>query len=880
MRWPIVLPIAACVAAFAGQPINTRVPPPERAGTNPANSTGTGAAAQPAPLGSTTALQPAEEEDIRNALTRELLRVALLDLRASDEPKPDDYVVSALLIQIAEQFAPDDSELVRRRVEAAFNAGDDEMLRAATRSLLQREPGDTVAQLRLVTSNIQQLQSADERLARYEQFLDPRGAGAKLDASLRSRLALDAALLMREQGNEKGFADKLKLAAQLDSTNKEAALLALSFYTEKSDDRFGRLELLSNLLMSDPIDPKVQMQLAREFASVGAWKSARRFHMGAREIVIAGGQSGTFEAALEAGVLDWMVEGPKVTHDKAIKQLDDRREQAALAIKAAEREMRDSKDLPRPEDVRLLVDVEVIRIATGMCMGRVTAYEDGVRDMALTVASNAKKYRDPLKRPENLSDDSVEEAIRSQFFELQMWRAITGVDSDKIESEYNDATAGLDDDDPDLLSLRSLMLIRGGEAAVALELLRDAPDESLWVRFARAAALESLGKKNEAIVEYLAASSLEPFTTHGAFAYSRAVEIGKSDPSLAAEKTRASAATRAEKLGDGIPSWIGDMIKNPRTFQRLEVSMAKRDADPLETVRVKISIRNLSRIPLGLGSSRTISSNLLLAPTVETAGRNLRPLVQAEVLDMERKLRLNPQESVDAWVNLDSGLTGWIVDTLSSGTVRVRWHAIQGFEIKQNGMKEPAAGSLDATTEVLVRSTLPASRVPADQLAKRIAIADEFRLVPLLAAARAIMVTGSNGPPGQPERNALAESLAAKYPLLPVRMRLLTIATMPPGSEIADLTPLDEVIRQERDPAVMGLALITRAVNPEETIIKDAESSSDPTLQRLARIHKHRLLAGAKTYSKSGSGIAARLGGDVATADGTSSPPSNPRPGR
>src|SRR6185369_17723106 len=141
---------------------------------------------------------------------------------------------------------------------------DQDALLAATQLVVRLDRKDTVATLRLLSARIGMRQTIDERLAMYDAFLGPQGQ--LLDPSIRSRLALDAALLLRERQDQPGYMKRLKDAVQLDVTNKEAAYLAVEAFTRKVEDPQGRLELLSNLLMADPMDPRVLLEVRDAFA--------------------------------------------------------------------------------------------------------------------------------------------------------------------------------------------------------------------------------------------------------------------------------------------------------------------------------------------------------------------------------------------------------------------------------------------------------------------------------------------------------------------------------------------------------------------------------------------------------------------------------------
>jgi hypothetical protein len=217
-------------------------------------------------------------QDLQDSATAAagIANVAILDL-SRIQPNPADYQLAADLLGIARSLAPDDEQLLRLTIEAAESAGDQDRVHALSRELFRIDPSDTVALLRIISARVAEHQSADARLGAYDRLLGEDGR-KKLDPSIRSRLALDAALLLREQGDIEAFADRLALATSLDQTNKDAAALAVTFFTQRVNDAVGRFELLENLLLADPFDPETHLAMARELAAGGAWEGASRFY--------------------------------------------------------------------------------------------------------------------------------------------------------------------------------------------------------------------------------------------------------------------------------------------------------------------------------------------------------------------------------------------------------------------------------------------------------------------------------------------------------------------------------------------------------------------------------------------------------------------------
>src|SRR5690606_24171174 len=147
-----------------------------------------------------------------------LARTALLDLRMQEEPDSEDYQIAALLFGEARRWSPDDEILLRKQIEASWSAGEEGAALDLTRDLLKLDLrdgklDDEVSMLRVLSADISRIQTVEERLDQYHALL----RRTALPATIRSRLALDAALLLREQGDVEGFASMLARSTALDS---------------------------------------------------------------------------------------------------------------------------------------------------------------------------------------------------------------------------------------------------------------------------------------------------------------------------------------------------------------------------------------------------------------------------------------------------------------------------------------------------------------------------------------------------------------------------------------------------------------------------------------------------------------------------------------
>ncbi|MBI1190306.1 MAG: hypothetical protein GC200_06450 [Tepidisphaera sp.] len=775
---------------------------------------------------------------------REVTRVALLDLRSLDSPQPGDFSIAAGLLSIAQEQAPSDADIVRRRIEAAYGAGDNALVDECTRRLVELDPKDTVAQLRYITSRIEQYQTAEQRLEAYDALTGPKGEA--LDASIRSRLALDACLLARERGDTPGFVDRLKKAISLDGTNKDAALLAYTYFADRVDDRQGRLDLLTNLLYADPLDQKTIRLIRDEFAKAGAYQAAARFHRMLSAITLATGAQATEQQQLEGLVLKWLTQGPKAVVDDLSLQVATERHKVAAANDSAS-DSPTTLSTVRPEDVRLALSFEEMRLVAATAGGEATkgAIEDSMKDLWATTQNQAQGVLDRTRRPQGMSDQQAFETAVNIVVETRLLRRLCGSEQNMDTGPLDQAIDGLPANDVRRASLDAWALVRQQKFDEAIARIGTHADDSSWNGAALGAALAGKGDKSGAAAAFGRCAELFPLTTVGAYAAQRAIEL---DPTLA----RFEQAKRLEGYADQLPRWLDSLVTEPRRTQLMTAEFGNWGATALQRVPVKVRLKNLLPIPVGVGAGRVISTRMFFAPGLEVGVRSRNDQAAGEVIELDRRLRLTPNEEFTSIVWPDSALIGYLAEVGSMEPSRLRWRILQGFEILADGSRQAGPGSLECSTGILSREALPEARLALPKIAERLAGAKPEALAPLVLAMRSRFMGGLPDGTADPDSASVLPTLIAEYPKWPVPVRLITVAAMPPGSIQQGLLPLDEVLKADPDPTVRALALVTRATAANDPGLVDAAKSSDPRLARLAQLHIARLEAGEVTYAQRG----------------------------
>ena len=741
IRWTLALTLIAGHAASARQPTPSDgiQPTSPTSPTSPAPApTLPAAPPAPKPPAAPPSTKPAEKDNsadaIRDFTVRQIARMCIADLRLIDEPTAEDYRIAGLGLSLAADLAPTDADLLRKRIESAWNADQPDQARELTKQLIVLDPSDTVALLRFITAMIAQKQTATGRLELYERFTGPKASA--LDPAMRSRLALDAALLYRETGDEQSFRRLLKLATTSDSTNKEAAMLALTtFQQDRPTDVVGQFELLSNLLMADPLDAMVQLTMASELASHGSYAQAKRFHRKAVTLITSAGAPAPEGSDVEALILDWQVKGPNSILDILNGNLEAQREKMRK-YKASNAGIGEGLDVGSPDDLRLGPENEKVRLAASIATENAPSVTGSLLDMNRSVEFMFKVANDDKKRPVALTREDALRLASGAMLDLQFWRVLAGLELDKVEPDLAkfEGDVGKTQAGPDLV--RACLKVRQGETDAGLALLDSIAAQSpkggmIWstAQFGRGLAFEAQGRRDDAIAAYRDAQRSVPMAPIGALSRARADKIvGKveSPSPLREELTR---------LAESVPEWTDKMISDPKSFITLLADMPSK-ISVLEEAPLRVTIRNVAAIPLALGSDRSINTRIMLAPVLTLRSGTLQSLAAPEVIQLDRRLRLEKQESLQISIHADWGFTGFLTELLCDQQSQIKWRLLQGFTSKDSGGFGPGPHSLATDSSSTIRTAIDEARLPPGELTKIIASAQGSTLIRAFAAAR------------------------------------------------------------------------------------------------------------------------------------------------
>jgi tetratricopeptide (TPR) repeat protein len=681
-------------------------------------------------LGAGTLAGPITDGEVGSALAR----AAMIDLGLRASPNVLDYEAAGTLLREAARLRPDDAELARLVAAAAWSAGDRELLLEATRTIVRVDPADTVAQLRLISANINSRQTVEGRLEAFERFLGP--AGRTLDASVRSRLALDYALLLREGGDTEGFERRLRESVDLDPTNKDAVSMATRVFTS-GDATVAELAAWQiRLLNADPLDPHVHLTLSRICAGQGAIEPAHRFLENAvRLFRVNGGETPGDLREMQLAFL-WQREGAEAVIAALNPQLKDARDEVTRIIEMRLEAGEPISDLRRPEEIRYPEGIDRIRLFAAHSIGDEETVTAALTDLGAETSDTFKRLSELMEREDVDRAQVFSELIRV-FGEFQVVRAIVGRDVELIGQQTQTLFGGVPGATALLAPLKAWVAYAQGDHIGALDLIgepRPGSNDDLLV----ALVSERLGDAERAAPIYERYARGRAGTAYGALARMRLRGVGRESGVVSREGRQLASALSK------VPEWLDRMTMDPRGFMLLQAETPSDTLGPNEPTMIRIRLRNASAVPLGLGASRPIGSRILIGPRPISRMADFSGAPTPKVLELDRRLRLEPLQELDVVVGADSAYTGWLREVNAHISMRDRYRVVQSFQPSPRGGLINAPLALVSESPIVQRVTLGLAREDAG------------------AIEAAVRSGGSGRPAFGPDRHRVADDPAGR----------------------------------------------------------------------------------------------------------------------
>lgn len=790
-------------------------------------------------------------------------RVALLDLRMQNDPSEDDYRIAMLAFDLARTYAPDEPILLRRQIEAAWSAGLDARALELTRELIKIDPADDVALLRIIAAGIEKIQTVEDRLSAYDRMVGAQS----ISPAVRSRLALDASLLARETGDERRFVDLLATATELDSTNKQAAALALAYFSQAGGEPIGRMELLANLLLADPVDPNVHGQISDHLAKGGAFEQALRFHDHSASLLIRARQVPQQESLLRRVRLNWLVEGPGGLADELELPVLQERARLEQMLNLMAQRGENTEGTQQPSDILPPPEAALLRMLLAEAEGNPTAASRASEDLR---GSTAQRLQQMMLNTQGDRDQARQVALLATRVraETALAMVLAGVQHELVRADVRQANEAMEramadeailgEVDIEIIDpareqlglvvalLSTIDAVGTPEAEERLADLKRRVDERTapMAPLAYAHALLVHGRIADALPLLRSFAREDPTSMWGAWAHQRLLDLGVGSPFP--EASGLTATARA------IPAWLDRIVEKPENFMEFSVRAVGPEEHVTTITRLRLTLRNNSPIPLAVGPSAPINSRILLSPVLDADLDRLTPVAIPEVSSVDTRLRLMPRERLEIDVWTGAGLAGWYLEAAGTRTTRTRWRALQGFIYTQRAGYLPGPMCLSAETGLIVRRPLPEIRFEGGRIITRL-LADDPAVLTTIASALKAGLIGPDAPPqGRdpapfvPIMNAAGQRLTESSELVQVCLMI----ALPNTRVSRAVEPFDRIVLDTAaGPVALGTALFTRATDPEDPAFARAAEHDDARVRELASLLQARLQRNGRSYA-------------------------------
>jgi len=767
------------------------------------------------------------QQSLEEVVATRLARTAVMQTRLIASPTLDEYKMTALALGEALELDPGNHELLRLQIEAWNAAQETEEALAATHRLVRLDPSDTVAQLRAISATLSGLQRIEDRIAHYDRLLGE--AGARVNDSVRSRLAFDAALLHRELGDEDAYLRLLRTSLSLDQTNKQAALLASTMFLSQVDDPAGRCEMHVQLLLADPLDAESHLALARELQSHGAYAGAQRFMTNAATLRAKRSVAMNDELLNMYYAVTWGKDGAEPLLARLEEEEAARRYSVDAQRRAATKSGEDPEQIP---DASVHPVEDRLRVLMAGSLGRTdeaTAFYDRYR--AAIAASFQAAIEDGIvdqTQTQQLGERIILDAVRV--------RAWSGADLAHAERELETLTEiGSGTVRADAVDrYRGLIAAHRGDRATAERLLTPLAGSDPLVTLGLAIAAEKSGDVRTGAARYATVLRDAPGSVEGLWARERLEQI------LGSRVNPSATAARLNAIASEAPAALERYIEDPKEYLSLSVEVGADALDPMTPMRARVRLHNGGVFPLGIGPGAPIEARVLVAPKLNMRGAPVLTMISPEFTSLARKLRLMPGESVVAEVLLELSGLGTMVESTSPLAASLRCQAIQAYiHTEERGLYKTAPYGLEASSAVVWRRPQRTSPEFADILERVTSLSGDEFYGALHEAQWFFLMNTPEDDDGtlSEQRRELADAVAARFPTMSEMEQAFTLLSAPGAWQIPETEAIDEAARGvEPRPLVTLVMLLTRVADAGDPTLEVGLQHDDPVVREIAEI--------------------------------------------
>lgn len=785
---------------------------------------------------------PAIEAASRERLARALATLAGKQVR-KDQLSVADLELGLILAETATELDPTNIWAWRGLfwIASANDPADErvqDLRRKALDQIVRLDPTDEVMRLRRIVDIIEQDETADARIAKYQGLLTPENQ-AILGKRVSARLALDLALLLQRTGDQAGFEHWLAEAAILDPAFPAAATMAAGYFRFASDDPAQEAELLVAAMIANPLDSMAMRAFATVLLEYGAYQGAARF-------------LGLCERREHT-------EYPVMAYDEllgeyALAQMANRDfEGADLTVRTRQQEL---NDYFRTESTRadptLLGDPTrmaalsfpvqpqqaAIRVAAVRSLGQETFTQQAVEDLWKSL--DAAIQRAELAVTEAEGDEDRKAAVAGQAASL-LESAFIGVwlgeDAARGRAYLEAADAAIPLSDNAKARFAAWERLRTGDTTEALAAFDALPETNALARLGRAIALESVGRARDSAKELLALARENPGALVGIDAKRRLERM------LGANLPPDEVGASVEAIASEVPVQFDKMFQRNARVTRLRIRRYDTPAHVYDPMPITIEVTNESPIPLAIDPAGPLRDLISAEMTVLAAGQESALDMPPYMIQFARTFSIGPRETLAIPFDVAYSDAGAIAITNVVPGCGITVHAILNWEAAVGGVGPGVFGD-DADLSVIRVDGVSVTPEWVD--GALMAIADPKTPQDLVDISALVWAAASaNAKPGTYDEQT-SERLKLVWPALKALLpRLDPVTQAWLVTVLPDPTrPLDDALEPMRaasDRTVRLCYLVRRTSRSGDPVVDAAIRSEDATIARYGRLVKDML---------------------------------------
>jgi Tfp pilus assembly protein PilF len=740
-------------------------------------------------------------------------------------------MIEAALIMADEaaKLEPDNAELWHYLLSVATLAEREDIARRAAERLIELDPRNDRVRLRLIRARIESEQTAEARAKQYEAHIQSR----EIPATVRSRLALDYALLERRRGHVDSFAHWLAEAVALDRANTAAAALAAGYFRLNVDDPVGVGELMLNLVSANPADISAIVVAANHFLDHGAFAAADRlFTLARRSYDALALVTLPSELITDQAIARW---GAGLD-EAALRLIRDHRHQLNAAHRA--RLVQIEPDMTPMERAERIAPVPPSLAAVEAALrsrrgdAEAAASLQRVIDLYLEQIEAAIEQAREDDR-ELTRDDRL--AIARTWLELA-WIAVWLSDQPRQAEQYLTSAremAALTERAEDRIA--GWILLREGDSEQAIELLSRYVDDDPAAALGHAMALLAQGRQRTAARELLQIARHQPGTLMGVWAHDQLSEL------LGRRVPISDHAAELNELMAAVPGWLDRLAQQPTTAfsariaARQELSVYR----PYEPIELDIEIVNHAPIPLAIDPDGPITPEVAVLVSVQLTGAARSPRIPPIIVSIDRRLRLEPRERLRIPIDLRWSEVGEVLSSWPLNGAMIEVKLISNVLVSPGGTLLPGILGSEYRIPPIRVDGLRATPEHIDQvltqLNERADEGDRQLLLRIPLVAFILNLLGGQEM-SEDDRERVAQHIMTISRCFrgfdPVSQAWL-LSVISPESTVG--RPLVDLAVESDHRLVRMALLLSRRLPADDPLVQATLRSADPTLRRIAQ---------------------------------------------